>query len=222
MQKTPHGPYDAPWMVALRTEPGAALCCDDDCDLSGGRAHVGLCEPCTCGLAHALEECPENRPDTCGACKGQGYHVCTGCKGVGRVPAAKAEVVIGIVPGVISVTSENAVEVLGEVLGTAVARELQPGGALHAPPPHVHVVAVTVDLVLPVVRSLYRRHSAGCCWHIVVDDGNLDDDDVRWVVKEWMPKTECKARECLQLAELMPKLTLAQRQELYDRLGASE
>ena len=46
------------WQVALRTAPGASLCCDPDCDLSGGYAHVGDCIPCTCGKEHAIAECP--------------------------------------------------------------------------------------------------------------------------------------------------------------------
>ena len=50
--------YFAPWQVALRQAPGASLCVDDDCDLSGGAAHVGDCTPCTCGLEHAAAECP--------------------------------------------------------------------------------------------------------------------------------------------------------------------
>ena len=29
------------------------------------------------------------------------------------------------------------------------------------------------DLV-PVIRSIYGRHGAGCCWHIVLDDGNYE------------------------------------------------
>lgn len=84
--KLPHGEYDSPWVVALREEPGAVLCCDPDCDLSGGRAHVGLCESCTCGRFHAVEECPKNRTDGCRACNGRGYHTCLNCRGIGRIP----------------------------------------------------------------------------------------------------------------------------------------
>lgn len=29
------------------------------------------------------------------------------------------------------------------------------------------------DLV-PVIRAIYDRHGAGCCWHIVLDDGNFE------------------------------------------------
>lgn len=50
--------YATAEQVAARTAPGAVVCCDPDCDLSGGYAHVGLCEPCGCGKEHALAECP--------------------------------------------------------------------------------------------------------------------------------------------------------------------
>lgn len=53
--------YATPEMVALRTAPGAATCCDPECDLSGGYSHVGSCVPCKCGAEHAEDECPERR-----------------------------------------------------------------------------------------------------------------------------------------------------------------
>lgn len=53
-----HDQYATPAMVALRTAPGASLCTDPYCDLSGGYAHVGPCEPCGCGAEHAIDECP--------------------------------------------------------------------------------------------------------------------------------------------------------------------
>lgn len=53
--------YFAPWQVALRKAPGASVCCDPECDLSGGAAHIGDCEPCSCGKRHALAECADRR-----------------------------------------------------------------------------------------------------------------------------------------------------------------
>src|SRR5690606_16179911 len=32
--------------------------------------------------------------------------------------------------------------------------------------------------VLPLAQLVYRRHAAGCCLHVVLDDGNVDDDSV--------------------------------------------
>lgn len=50
--------FATPAQVALRTAEGASVCCDPDCDLSGGYAHAGPCEPCSCGKEHAIVECP--------------------------------------------------------------------------------------------------------------------------------------------------------------------
>ena len=58
------GEYDAPWVVALRRAPGACLCIDGECGLSGGRAHVGPCERCPCPKEHAIEECPVVRGES--------------------------------------------------------------------------------------------------------------------------------------------------------------
>lgn len=81
--KLTHDPYCAPWMVALRNAPGASVCCDPDCSLSGDRAHVGPCEPCGCAMNHAIEECPDLRQDVCTGCKGRGFVVCGSCAGRG-------------------------------------------------------------------------------------------------------------------------------------------
>lgn len=70
----------------------------------------------------------------------------------------------------------------------------------------------TVPEVLPIVRGLYRRHAAGCCWHVVLDDGNYDS--VRWVVDSYMPTSGCRAIECRQLAELLPQMSATQLRKL--------
>jgi hypothetical protein len=55
------GAFVEPWVVALRKAPGASVCVDEECELSGYHAHVGPCEPCGCSLEHAVEECPDRR-----------------------------------------------------------------------------------------------------------------------------------------------------------------
>lgn len=79
-------PYCQPWMVALRRAPGASVCIDEECGLSGSRAHVGDCEPCGCPMQHAIAECPLLRKDVCGSCKGRGVTVCRPCCGAGVFP----------------------------------------------------------------------------------------------------------------------------------------
>ncbi|MCK9567389.1 hypothetical protein M0R72_00400 [Candidatus Pacearchaeota archaeon] len=52
-------PYCTDEMVRLRTQRYASVCVDEKCSLSGGYAHVGPCEPCKCGMEHAIAECPD-------------------------------------------------------------------------------------------------------------------------------------------------------------------
>jgi hypothetical protein len=68
----------------------------------------------------------------------------------------------------------------------------------------------TVPEVVPIIRALYRRHSAGCCWHVVLDDGNYDS--VAWSVARIEDEGcyEAPATECLELAKLLPKMTVTQ------------
>lgn len=50
--------YTEPWQIELRER--SACCVDEECDLSGGFAHAGECEPCSCPARHAQRECPLN------------------------------------------------------------------------------------------------------------------------------------------------------------------
>lgn len=68
----------------------------------------------------------------------------------------------------------------------------------------------TVPEVLPIVQALYQRHAGGCCWHVVLDDGNTERCTVMWVVKDWLPKEWCGNPECGQLAELLPRMSVTQ------------
>ena len=65
-----------------------------------------------------------------------------------------------------------------------------------------------------LVDSIYKRHCAGCCWHVVLDDGNIEDNVVAWVANEWLEQTACKRPECRTLAPLMIKMTKTQRKKL--------
>lgn len=77
----------------------------------------------------------------------------------------------------------------------------------------------TLPDVAPLIREIYESHSVGCCWHIVLDDGNVEDSSVMWVVHEWLNRPEaaerCKTREaCLKLGELLPKMSRTQRTKM--------
>ncbi len=64
----------------------------------------------------------------------------------------------------------------------------------------------TVPEVLPVVQALYRRNGAGCCWHVVLDDGNTAKHFVLSTVEGGV----CGAPECMRLAELLPSMSVTQ------------
>ena len=71
----------------------------------------------------------------------------------------------------------------------------------------------TVPEVMPWVVALYSLHSAGCCLHIVLDDGNCDSDSVRWVIRH------AKHHECMQFAKALLRMSPTQRHKLYARTG---
>lgn len=48
-----------------------------------------------------------------------------------------------------------------------------------------------------LLLSIYRRHGAGCCWHVVLDDNNADDDSVRFCI-------DCAANEASDYAGRPP------------------
>lgn len=57
-RRGPAADYATPEMVTRRNSMQESVCVDPECDLSGGYAHVGPCEPCDCGKRHAIGECP--------------------------------------------------------------------------------------------------------------------------------------------------------------------
>lgn len=71
----------------------------------------------------------------------------------------------------------------------------------------------TVPEVLPLVRELYNSPGgrAGCCLHIVLDDGNIDDDDVdfciRWAIDQ-------QHERCERLARILRLCSKTQRRKL--------
>jgi hypothetical protein len=72
----------------------------------------------------------------------------------------------------------------------------------------------TVPEVLPIVKELYKKHAVGCCWHIVLDDGNTGKDSVIWCAN-YVKECSCTNDECSMLAELLPKMSRTQVTKLY-------
>jgi hypothetical protein len=57
-----------------------------------------------------------------------------------------------------------------------------------------------------IIQRIYAHHAAGCCWHVVLDDGNWESIEF---CREWALKTDeqrggpCETRgACQELAAL--------------------
>jgi len=57
-----------------------------------------------------------------------------------------------------------------------------------------------VPEMMPIVRRIYARHAAGCCWHVVLDDGNYASAKfcIEFARKEGHP-------DCCALADLVER-----------------
>jgi len=85
----------------------------------------------------------------------------------------------------------------------------------------------TVPEVLPMVRQYYAQgHGAGGCLHIVLDDGNVRDDDVRWCLIDPRelsgPFIGEVDRDAAWLAHVLLRMSRTQRAKLYADRGKDE
>jgi hypothetical protein len=62
---------------------------------------------------------------------------------------------------------------------------------------------------LPLKASIYARHSAGCCLHVVIDDGNLDDACLRLCLQD------AEHDDCRALAAMLLRMSPTQRRRVY-------
>lgn len=65
-----------------------------------------------------------------------------------------------------------------------------------------HKVAVAIEMA----KENYERHGAGCCLHVVLDDGNLGRSHVEFCLRQ----PDCCA-ECIRLGRLLLRLTPLER-----------
>lgn len=70
----------------------------------------------------------------------------------------------------------------------------------------------TVPEVAPLVRALYLRNCAGCCLHVMLDDGNTGDSTAQFCLDY---ATEKGHEECIALARLLVRMSPTQRGKLY-------
>jgi len=43
----------------------------------------------------------------------------------------------------------------------------------------------SADHLAAAIKTIYARHSAGCCQHLVLDDGNTGDSCIATCLKAW-------------------------------------
>lgn len=63
-------------------------------------------------------------------------------------------------------------------------------------------------------ERIYDCNPVGCCWHIVLDDGNLDDGCVEMC--ELLAARHCHA-DCINLGPLIRCMSQTQRKKLSSR-----
>lgn len=69
----------------------------------------------------------------------------------------------------------------------------------------------TLPEVLPLVCAVYRRHGAGCCLHIVMDDGNVGDGSARFSLALAQVKGHA---DCIAAAEMLVQMSKTQRRKI--------
>jgi hypothetical protein len=72
----------------------------------------------------------------------------------------------------------------------------------------------TVPEALPLAQAIYARHAGGCCFHILLDDGNCDRSDIAFCC-EWA--REKGHPDCIALAEKMQHMSPTQARKLASR-----
>jgi hypothetical protein len=65
---------------------------------------------------------------------------------------------------------------------------------------------------IPLAQAVYRRHAAGCCAHIITDDGNVEQDHADWTLTYAREKGH---PDCIALCEVLARMSQTQRQKLY-------
>ncbi len=71
----------------------------------------------------------------------------------------------------------------------------------------------TVPEVLPLVQAIYERHCAGCCLHILTDDGNVEQSSADFCLAR---AQEAGHADCLGAAEMLVQMSSTQRTKIYN------
>jgi len=73
-----------------------------------------------------------------------------------------------------------------------------------------HVTKYTVPEVLPLAKALIPV--SGCCLHIVLDDGNIDNGSVAFCIEDAVVHGH---KDCERLARMMLTMSRTQRRKVY-------
>jgi hypothetical protein len=78
---------------------------------------------------------------------------------------------------------------------------------------------VPYSAAVPLIRAIYARDDggAGCCMHVVLDDGNVETGSIRWVLDENAPCVDC--RRC---AEVLLSMSVTARKKAIGRAFSRE
>lgn len=70
------------------------------------------------------------------------------------------------------------------------------------------------DALIARISAIYAGHGAGCCLHIVTDDGNVEADSVRYCLAQAKKRQH---PECVKVANMLLALKEPQREAIYER-----
>lgn len=74
------------------------------------------------------------------------------------------------------------------------------------------LVQPEIDRAIEMARQIYQRNAAGCCLHIVLDDGELSSGYIDYCIRQ---ARKAGHEDCLELALLLSKLSLQSRLKVY-------
>lgn len=69
----------------------------------------------------------------------------------------------------------------------------------------------TTDRVRPLVAAIYKRSVVGCCLHIAMDDGNVDDDDIEFCI---LQAQAAGHDDCERVGGLLLQMSRTQRKKV--------
>jgi hypothetical protein len=63
-------------------------------------------------------------------------------------------------------------------------------------------------------EEIYKYSGAGCCWHVVLDDMNVETSFVEYTIARDVPECRNKLNACREIGPLILKMSITQRKKL--------